>query len=198
MSTIGYDDRNILVIINVNPCTHCSEFRTEILPILEKMTHIRIIKIDFDNMYDTILPVTYPIDLKRYLAWFPILIFCTAESWRKSAKSQDPPTSFLFKNQNLLVTSIFNGKITDDRPKPSEKDGDRNAENVVKWISRTLNEPPFQDAKIKRLMTLLPTLREVFAKNRLVHWQRYVKTKLYLRMEFVRRIRKGEWSEVRK
>jgi hypothetical protein len=72
----------------------------------------------------------YPIDIKRWIQWFPTFLLFTSESWKSGGK---------------LVGFVFNGQFNRNGKMEYVKDFDTDDESIYRWILDKLKDPVFNN-----------------------------------------------------
>jgi hypothetical protein len=104
----------VLVYVTAKNCPACIKFNDK-WPEIKKAflssvgAEVDIIDLTFDNMNKPVIDSTkYPLDLKRFILWFPTFVLVSSESWNAALKNTAARISGF----------VFNGSFTPTEQEP--------------------------------------------------------------------------------
>jgi hypothetical protein len=104
---------------------------------LEASDLVEVKECDLVNKGDIPNPDQFPLDLKRYIGWYPTFCLFPRLSWEASFSNPLIP----------LQGSIFNGMFTPGNPLPQQNNNiPPDEENLLNWIKHELATPSFADS----------------------------------------------------
>jgi hypothetical protein len=114
----------VVVLVTARTCPACVRFKNNVWPTLEPELNsggFEVQKVELDDP-DSSFPSNYPVDLERFVAFFPCLIVFQGKTWRTALA-------------NPNVRSRVSGRVFN-----AEKKGDR-FESVVEQQRRPTTTP---------------------------------------------------------
>jgi thioredoxin-related protein len=124
----------VFVIVTADTCSHCRYFKsahlTKLKDKIQRDNSVDLVEISLPTTSTTTLDTTvYPIDIKRWIQWFPTFLLFTAESWKSRGK---------------LVGFVFNGQFTRSGKLEYIKEFEStDDESVYQWILTKSKDPIF-------------------------------------------------------
>lgn len=131
----------VIVIMKANNCPHCKQLFQkwpEIKMQLEKDNlTVRIVQIDLPRMTSPI-PVGYPIDLKKFTAWFPMVLMIPGANWDEAMAKLKTSSNYSFP-----TIEVLNGKFSGSKLDYVNKHNLMNPESFSQWVQSVLAMPEY-------------------------------------------------------
>lgn len=133
------DNRAILLLISANNCGVCTELKTKRLGDVRKVIQeypINFIEVNLERTSD-MLPIVYPLRLREYARWFPMLMYITRAEWDKAINDKPRlnadgrPVPSYDPNPQIFAAEIRDGKPDFIRGSPPI-----DAVSVRDWLNR--------------------------------------------------------------
>src|SRR5437016_8207823 len=130
------DSKPVLVLVTAENCSACKQLKARTWGTLKseiiKLGAVRIIEISLNTTADLPSENFYPIDIKRYIRWFPTFLLFTSKSWY--AASPEVNKGSKSSLEGVVFAGKFEGGILQSIPGIGATQ-----ENVLKWLREELN-----------------------------------------------------------
>jgi thiol-disulfide isomerase/thioredoxin len=133
-------NKPVFVIVTADNCGACVEFKKvwqDVKKNIQNLNLVTIVEISLKTRADLPPPNLYPVDIRRFIGWFPTFLLFTSQSWDDALQN----------SSKQLSGVIFNGRVnsTTRRVELTETRIGPSSDNMIDWIRRSLNQLPFQD-----------------------------------------------------
>lgn len=133
------DNRPVFVLATAKNCPHCHTFRNNIWgglkPQIENSGKVRLVEIDLPSTGSQPDDNIYPVDVRRYIRWFPTMFVIEGQSWNKGLKDK--------RNRNLKLNgSVLGGQFKGDVVEYASPP-DMSERGILGWLDGELKKPLF-------------------------------------------------------
>jgi hypothetical protein len=121
----------VVVLVTARTCPACVRFKNNTWPTLEpelNRTGFEVHKVELDDPNST-FPSNYPVDLERFVAFFPCVIVFQGKTWRNAIANPN--------GRARISGRVFNAEKKGDRFESVHERHSRPAStaNIIKWLN---------------------------------------------------------------